>query len=66
MSNNIRKTYVNEDHCRVENYKQRMTEKDWEKILLNYEDRIIVKGRVMRLVANSISSNIVEVYKAPL
>ncbi len=43
-----------------------MTEKDWEKILLNYEDRIIVKGRVMRLVANSISSNIVEVYKAPL
>ena len=42
------------------------TTKDWEKILLNYEDTIIVAGKKRQLGIRTLSSNVVEVYKKPL
>lgn len=61
-----RKIPLDNNHWRVEGYKQRMTEKKWEEMLLNYDDKIIVRGKLRQLAIRKLSSNIVEVYKKPL
>ena len=66
MNSDTRKVTLDEDHWRIEDYEQRMTKKEWEKMLLNYEDKIITKGKVRQLVIRALSSNVVEVYKKPL
>ena len=66
MNSDTRKVTLDEDHWHIEDYEQRMTKKEWEKMLLNYEDKIITKGKVRQLVIRALSSNVVEVYKKPL
>jgi len=46
---NQRKIALDNGHFSIEEYKQRMTKKEWEEMLLNYEDKIIVKGNVRQL-----------------
>ena len=50
-------------HWEYEDYKQRMTKKDWAKLLLNNEDRLIFKGRMRKLVAKDLGCGIVEITK---
>jgi len=45
---------------------QRMTRKEWAKILLEEQDTLIAKGRVRRLKARNLGAGIVEVYLEPL
>ena len=53
-------------HWTTENHRQRMTSKQWRKLLLKYEDDIIVRGRVRKLTAKKLFGDIVEVFKEPL
>lgn len=53
-------------HWQLEMFKQRMTVKEWKKILLNHEDMIIVNGRLRQLRAKNLGAGVVEVYKEPL
>lgn len=56
---------LNNSHWVFESYKQRMTTKEWKKILLNEEDRIIFRGNLRQLKARSLGAGVVEVYKEP-
>ncbi|MCK4815454.1 hypothetical protein KA005_06775 [bacterium] len=52
--------WLREDHI------QRLTCKEWKEVLLEYKDRIIVKGRVRQLVAKNLGYGVVEVSLEPL
>lgn len=45
---------------------QRMTKKEWAKILLEEQDKVIYQGRLRQLKARNLGAGIVEIYKAPL
>jgi hypothetical protein len=53
-------------HWTVEDYKQRLTTKQWKTILLNEDDKIIFKGRLRQLVAKNLGAGVVEISKKPL
>lgn len=53
-------------HWIFEDYRQRMTTKQWKELLLAEEDMIIFKGRLRHLVAKSLGCGVVEIYKKPL
>ena len=53
-------------HWQIEDFRQRMTNKEWKQILLNHEDKIIVRGRLRQLVAKNLGAGVVEIYKKPL
>ena len=52
-----------DNHWISKDYKQRMTVDDWKKILLNNDDTITFRGRIVPLVAKEIGFGIVEVQK---
>ena len=54
------------DHWIYENYTQRMTTKNWEKVLLNKSDEIIFHGRLRQLKGKRLGGGVVEVYKVQL
>jgi len=54
---------LDEQHWIYEEFTQRMKVEDWKTLILNYDDQIIFKGRVVRLSAKSIGAAVVEVYK---
>lgn len=57
---------LNDNHWKDEDYTQRMTTKDWKKILLEEKDRLIFRGYMRQLVAKSIGYGLVEVGKRGL
>jgi hypothetical protein len=59
-------TRLNDNHWRIEDYKQRMTTKAWKNILLNDDDHIVFKGHVRHLQAVKLGYGVVEVSKTPL
>ena len=50
-------------HWDFEDYKQRITTKEWKQLLLNDEDVLIFKGRVTKLVAKNLGHGVVEISK---
>jgi hypothetical protein len=50
----------------MEGYRQRMTTKEWKKLLLNGDDVMFFEGRMRRLKAKNLGAGVVEVYKAPI
>ena len=57
------KIVLNDWHWRKENYRQRITTKEWSQILLNGKDTIIYKGNLVKLMAIPLGYGIVEVTK---
>ena len=51
------------NHWADENYRQRMSVKDWKKILLDDKDKIIFHGRLRQLKSKSLGNGVVEIYK---
>lgn len=51
-------------HWQLEDYRQRITTKDWRSLLLNDDDKIIFEGQIRKLTAKSLGSGVVEVSKA--
>jgi len=56
----------NINHWIIENYRQRITVKQWRKILLDNGDTFLAKGRMRKLVGKKLGSGIIEIYKEPL
>ena len=50
-------------HWQVEGYKQRITVKQWRKLLLDGGDTLIANGRLRTLKSKSLGSGIVEIFK---
>ena len=48
-----------------EKYKQRITKKEWSKILLNHEEVVIHAGRTRKLNVKPMGYGVVEVYMEP-
>jgi hypothetical protein len=55
-----------ERHWITETYKQRMTTKEWQKILLDYDDSVIFQGKLRKLKARKLGAGVVEIFKEPL
>ena len=60
------KKTISNNHWSTENFKERMTKKEWQEILLSYKDHIIVAGCCRQVVAKNIGAGVVEVSKKPL
>ncbi|MHA2216919.1 MAG: hypothetical protein ACXACY_13325 [Candidatus Hodarchaeales archaeon] len=57
---------LSSNHWTIEVYKQRMTTKQWKKILLEKMDSIYCGGRLRQLVAKNLGHGVVEVSKKPI
>jgi hypothetical protein len=53
-------------HAAYEDYVQRMTTKQWKKLLLDNRDKVVFNGVVRRLVGKSLGAGVVEVAKVPI
>lgn len=54
---------LDELHWRIPDYKQRMEQNQWKKLLLHDDDKIIFRGNVVQLQAKNLGYGIVEVSK---
>ena len=54
---------LSNSHWVIESFTQRMTTKDWKRILLEEKDSIIFKGHIRNLKARNMGSGVVEVMK---
>lgn len=63
LKNNM--STLSENHWRIPFFKQRITAADWRKILLDNNDKITYKGRVVDLVAKDLGYGVVEIFKDP-
>ena len=57
---------ININFWKYENATQRMTRKDWVRVLLDGDDKIIANGHVRKLKARNLGAGVVEVYLVPL
>jgi len=57
---------LSENHWTLEIFRERITLKNWRKVLLNKDDQIFVAGRSRQLVAKRLGAGIVEVSKKPI
>ncbi len=56
---------LSDNHWILENYRQRLTRKEWKQVLLDRNDEIFFYGEPRRLVAKYMGCGIYEVYKNP-
>ena len=54
---------LSDNHWKIENYRERITTKEWQQILLNNQDSIIFRGTLYKLKAEPLGCGVVEVYK---
>jgi len=57
---------LNDNHWRIENYRQRITIKQWRKLLLNDDDQIIFHGHLRKLIGKNLGVGVIEIFKEPL
>ena len=53
-------------HWQFEDYRQRMTRKEWQKVLLEHKDTVVFRGLVRDLIATHLGVGVYEVFKRPL
>jgi hypothetical protein len=54
---------LDNQHWILENYSQRMLEKDWQNILLQSKDKITFKGKITKIIAKNLGYGVIEVSK---
>ena len=54
---------IDERHYTIGNFKQRITVKDWKKVLLNHGEVIIYRSCITELVAKNLGYGVVEISK---
>ena len=59
-------TILEGQHWQVEDYRQRITAKQWREMLLNDLDHIVYRGDIRQLKADNLGYGVVEIYKEPL
>lgn len=52
-------------HWTHEDYRERMTTKQWREILLSGKDTFIFQGRLRQAKARNLGCGVVEIYKLP-
>ncbi len=52
-------------HWLSEDFRQRVTLKQWKEILLNEEDTLIFRGLLRKLKARNLGAGVYEIYKVP-
>ena len=57
---------LSNNHWTLEDYKERITTEQWKQILLNNDDRIMVKGQARQIQAKKLGYGVVEVSKVSL
>ena len=57
---------IDSNHWKIEDFKQRITTKEWRTILLEGKDTIIFRGHMRKLIGKRIFPGVVEIYKEPL
>ena len=57
---------LSNNHWTLEDYKERITTEQWKQILLNNDDKIIVKGQARQIQAKNLGYGVVEVSKVSL
>ena len=57
---------LSRNHWNMEEYRERMTIKKWERILIDQGNAIMVDGKIRKLKVKKINLNIVEIYKESL
>jgi hypothetical protein len=60
---NTKEQLLDDQHWQFEDYRQRITAKDWKALLLNDDDQIIFHGRMRPLVGKSLGFGVVEISK---
>ncbi len=55
---------LKEEHWKFETFYQRMTIKEWRKVLLDGDDRITFQGCCRRLKAKNLGAGVYEISKA--
>ena len=66
MKNQLLPELIDNNHWRFENFSQRMTLKEWKRILLENKDTIIFKGQARKLIGKRIFPGVIEISKEPL
>jgi len=59
-------SFLDFDHWRKEDYRQRATAAQWRNILLEHRDTIIFRGTTRKLIAHNLGYGVVEIHKAAL
>jgi hypothetical protein len=57
---------ISDNHWRIEGYSERITAKQWRKMLLDGSDEIICHGSLRKLVAKKLGYGVIEISKKPL
>ena len=57
---------LDNNHWISEDYKERVTTKEWKEMLLNDTDHIIFQGNMRQIVGKKIFAGVMEISKAPL
>lgn len=65
LRNYWRNNMLSNNHSTIPYYRQRMSTKEWKKILLDSEDSRIFKGNIIKLCAKNLGYGVVEVFKDP-
>ena len=60
---NRKEDLLDPQHWRFQDYKQRIPARAWRRLLLNDDDKIIFKGRVVKLLVKRLGFGVVEVSK---
>ena len=55
----------NDAHWVFEDYKQRVTTKEWKQLLLDQNDSVVFRGHVRKLVGKNLGAGVYEISKAP-
>lgn len=59
----VKERLLDGDHWVVEKHMQRMKSSEWQELLLSYNDSIIFKGRVTKLITKNLGYGVVEIFK---
>jgi len=54
------------NHWNLEDYKQRITSKQWKQLLLNGDDTLIFRGKLRKLQYENLGSGVFEISKKAL
>jgi hypothetical protein len=63
MDKKDEKSFPNVNHWSIPLFRERMTRKQWQQILLQEDDKICYRGELVQLKAKNLGFGVVEVYK---
>ena len=50
-------------HWTIGDFKERMTTKEWKELLINFQDKIIYKGKITKIIPKDLGAGVIEISK---